>query len=277
MNRRGVSLVELLISITIVAILAASMTRLLISNSRSSERNDAAREARGVARSAMNLLETELRIAEPGGLIDPVNDSTITVREPFAFGIVCDASGGGTTIATLPSADFPSSLSVDGYAGWAWRDATGGYVYEATTSIAGGSAGTCTGASITPLTSDGGRVVSLPAPSGTVPAGSIAFLYRRMTYSLRESVVYPGRRGLFRTAGANGTPEELASPFSTGSRFRWFILDNPIVQDTIPTALQDIRGIQFVLNGESARTPRNASSPMRAPFTTSIYFQNRPN
>jgi prepilin-type N-terminal cleavage/methylation domain-containing protein len=277
MKRRGVSLVELLIAITVLGILAAAMTRLLVSNSKADETTSAAREARGVSRSAMNLLETELRMAEPAGVISPTDDSTITVRAPFAFGLVCAASGGGSTVAMLPSADLPSSLSVTGYSGWAWRDNTGGYVYESTTTIGSGSSATCTAANITPLTSDGGRVVSLPAPSGTVAVGAVAFLYRQITYSLRESTTYPGRRALFRTAGANGSPEELAGPFSTGSRFRWYLNGETLVQDTLPTFFDDLLGVQFVLNGESVLTPRNASAPMRAPFTTAVFFQNRPN
>ena len=82
---------------------------------------------------------------------------------------------------------------------------------------------------------------------------------------------------MFRTAGANGAPEELAAPFATTARFRWYLQDNPVAQDTLPTAFGDLSGVQFVLTAQSINTPRDRSTPMQAPFTTSIFFQNRPN
>jgi type II secretory pathway pseudopilin PulG len=278
MKRAGTSLIELMIALVVLAAFASTMTVLIINNSKSDESNDARREARGVARSAITILESELRMAEPDGVIDPTNDSTITYRQPFAFGLVCDNSGGSVTVAMLPSADLPSNLTVDGYSGWAYRDTTGTYQYQSTTTLSGGSAGTCTGATpaITPLTGLSGRVISVPAVAGP-GNGTVFFLYRQLTYSLRASTALPGRRGLFRTAGANGTPEELAAPFASSARFRWFLRDSAEASDTLPTAFGDLSGIQFVLTAQSINTPRDRSAPMQAPFTTSIFFQNRPN
>ncbi len=275
-SRRGVSLIELLIAITVLGIITAAVTQLLISESRSNEVSDAAREARGVSRSAINLLESELRMAEPGGLIAPTDDSTITIREPYAFGVICSAFSSATVLTLLPSIDF-SGTAAAGHGGWAWRDATGGYVYETNTSVGTEGTADCTAAGL--ATFSGGTTVGLSGASGgTLPAeGAIGFLWRQMTYSIRTSVAYPGRRGLFRTAGANGAAEELASPFSEGSRFRWYILNDSVPGDTLPTDLTDVRGIQFVLNGESARAPRTSGAPLQAPFSTSIFFMNRPN
>lgn len=274
-RRRGVSLVELLIALTVLGVIAGAATKLLISESRTSEVKEAARTARSVSRAAINLLESELRMAESGGLTTPINDSTITIFAPYAFGVVCIAGAGGTAMAMLPAIEDPPSGGATGHAGWAWRDATGGYIYEPSTSVASDSPSSCTSVGISPVS--GGRVVGLPAPSGSPASGTIGFLYRQLTYQIKPSGIYPGRRGLFRTAGANGVEEEIAAPFSTGSRFRWYILDDPLPQDTLPTDLVDVRGIQFVLNGESPNSPRTAGSPIQAPFSTSIFFQNRPN
>lgn len=276
MKRAGTSLVELLISLVVLATFTSAVTALIVSNSRADEANDARREARSVARSALNLLMSELRTVEPNGVLTPTDDSTLTVRQPFAFGVVCANTGGNVTIAMLPSADLPGNLSVTGYGGWSYRDSTGTYQYQANTTIASGSASTCTTASITPLTSISGRVVLVPAVSGP-SAGTIALLWRHVTYSLRASSALSGRRGLFRTAGANGTAEEIAAPFAAGARFRWYLLDNPVARDTLPTALGDLSGVQFVLTAQSTRTPRNGAAPAQSPFTTSIFFQNRPN
>lgn len=278
-TRRGVSLVELLIALTVLGVIAGAATKLLVSESRTSEVKEAARTARSVSRAAINLLESELRMAESGGLTTPINDSTITIFAPYAFGVVCTATpGSGALLATLPTIDLPASLVVPGHAGWAWRDATGGYIYEPGSSLASDGPADCLANNLADLSGVGGRVVYVtPLNGGSPVVGTIGFLYRQLTYRIKPSVIYPGRRGLFRTAGANGVEEEIAAPFSTGSRFRWYILDDPLPQDTLPTDLVDVRGIQFVLNGESPNSPRTAGSPIQAPFSTSIFFQNRPN
>lgn len=275
MKRRGVTLVELLITVTIVAVIGAAMVRMLAMNSRATARDDAAREARRVSRSALNLLESELRPLEPAGVISPTNDSTLTLREPYAIGLVCSIAG-GTTIALLPSGELPSSLTVPGRAGWAWRDAAGVYQYEVTSTLGSGSASTCTGANITPMTAYGGRIVTTSAPSGTPTLGAIAFLYRQVTYSIRSSTTATGTRGLFRTV-TGGAAEEIAAPFGVAARFRWYILADPLPQDTLPTVLSDLRGIQFVLPGQSRQVVQLTGQVATAPFTTSIFFQNRPN
>ncbi len=275
-SRRGVSLIELLVAIIVVSIIAASMTQLVVTTSRADEVKNAAREARGVSRAAINLLESELRMVDPFGVIAPTNDSTLTVRVPYAFGMVCQGTGGGAVVSFLPSFELSASFNTPGHSGWAWRDPTSKYVYEATTTIGSGSASTCTAAQIDNYASGGGVVAAFPAPSLNIEPGAIAFAYRLMTYSLRESTTYPGRKGLFRTAGANGVPEELAAPFSTTSRLRFYSGNDLIATDTVPTFLDNLRGIQFVLNGESVRTPRASSSVARAPFVTAVFFQNRP-
>lgn len=275
-TRRGVSLIELLIAITVVGIIAASMSRLLLSNSRSTEVRNAGRDARAVSRAAINLLESELRMVEPFGVIAPTNDSTLTVLAPYAFGMVCIAGPGGTAMMVLPSYDDPPSGGADGHAGWAWRDGNSSYFYEPSTSVASDSPASCTTNGVNPIA--GGRVVGVPAPTGasTVPAGSVAFLYRQLTYSLRNSTAFPGRLGLYRTAGANGTPEELAAPFDTTSRFQFYIMNQLTPSATPPTFLDEIRGVQFQLHGQSIRRPRLSSDYARAPFVTAVFFQNRP-
>lgn len=276
-SRRGVSLIELLIAITVVSIIAASMTKLLVTNSLADEVKNAQREARGVSRAAINLLESELRMVDPFGVIDPTNDSTLTVMVPYAFGMVCVGNSGGTEISFLPSFEFSSALDTPGHTGWAWRSPiTSQYVYEATTTIGAGSTSTCTTAQIANYVADGGVVASFPAPSVDLDPGTIAFAYRQMTYSLRESTTFPTRRALYRTAGPNGTPEELAAPFGTASKFRFYILNDLFPTDAPPTFLDQLRGVQFVLNGESIRTPRSSTGVARAPFVTAVFFQNRP-
>jgi hypothetical protein len=92
----------------------------------------------------------------------------------------------------------------------------------------------------------------------------------------RTSTSAPGKRALFRTV-SGGAAEELAAPFGEGARFRWFILNNTVAHDTLPTDLEDLRGVQFVFPGESRRIVRMTGQVAKTPFTTSVFFQNRPN
>lgn len=276
-TRRGVSLIELLIAITVVGIIAASMSRLLLSNSRSTEVRNAGREARAVSRAAINLLESELRMVEPFGVIAPTDPTTLTVLAPYAFGVVCSGTvGSGAAVSMLPSLELPSSLVVPGHSGWAWRDHTGRYIYEAGTALASDGPADCIANSVSVVSPGGLVVYATPLTGGPPTVGSIAFLYRQLTYSLRQSTVFPGRLGLYRTVGANGTPEELAAPFDTTSRFQFYIKDQLVPSATPPTFLDEIHGVQFQLHGQSIRRPRLASDYARAPFVTAVFFQNRP-
>ncbi|HEY3934561.1 MAG TPA: prepilin-type N-terminal cleavage/methylation domain-containing protein [Gemmatimonadales bacterium] len=275
MKRAGVTLVEMMIALVILSVFASTLTLMVVRSSVTDEAVDARREARGVARASLNIVESEMRMAEPSGVIVPTDDSTLTFNQPFAFGLVCGVTGGNAVISLLPSADLPGSLTVDGYAGWAYRDSTGTYQYQPTTSLSGGTTGTCTAANIAAFTASSGRVVQVPS-GVALASGTVAFLYRQITYSLRASTALPGRRGLYRTAGANAA-EELATPFASTARFRWYILGAAEADDTLPTDFEDLSGVQFVLTAESKLTPRTSTAPVQAPFTTSVFFQNRPN
>jgi hypothetical protein len=65
------------------------------------------------------------------------------------------------------------------------------------------------------------------------------------------------------------------APFDSTARFRFFILNNRVASDTVPTALPDMRGIEIRLAGESERTVRGQASPEQANQVTSIFFLNR--
>ncbi|HEY4101423.1 MAG TPA: prepilin-type N-terminal cleavage/methylation domain-containing protein [Gemmatimonadales bacterium] len=275
MKRTGTTLVEMMIALVILALFASTLTVMVVKSSVTDEAVDARREARGIARTSLNIVESEMRMAEPSGVIAPTDDSTLTFNQPIAMGLVCGVTGGNAVISLLPSADLPGSLTVAGYAGWAYRDSTGTYQYQPTTSLTSGTASTCTASNISTFSASSGRVVQVPS-GVSLASGTVAFLYRQLTYSLRVSTALPGRRGLYRTAGA-GTPEEIASPFATGARFRWYILGATEPDDTLPTDFEDLSGVQFVLTAESRLTPRTSTAPVQAPFTTSVFFQNRPN
>ena len=71
------------------------------------------------------------------------------------------------------------------------------------------------------------------------------------------------------------TSEELAAPFNTTARVRFYVLNTTTAQDAVPSPLSDTRGLEFVLDGMSEKTPRGSASPKVTSVTTSVFFENR--
>jgi prepilin-type N-terminal cleavage/methylation domain-containing protein len=275
MNRRGLTLVELMVGLVVAAIVGGSLVRLIMGELRSVETQEAWRTSRAVARSGVNRLTSDLRMVEATGLeAAATGGQDFTVRVPYAFGVACTTTGSATTVSLLPTDS--AMYAAAGFSGFAWRDATTGaytYVTSAAT-LASGAASNCTGAGITTLT--GGRVVQL---GGTVPsalpAGTVVFLFRRVRYEFKASTMISGRTGLWRTTLSGGASEELAAPFDNTARVRFYVLNGTAAQDAVPSPLSDVRGLELQLDGMSEITPRGATSPKKMTLKTSVFFQTR--
>jgi hypothetical protein len=163
------------------------------------------------------------------------------------------------------------------------RGSTGAYTYVTTgaTLTNPGTLANCTGASISTLAayngSPAGSVINLAGTISPTPtAGSLVFLLRRIRYEFKASTAVPGRIGLWRTTLAGGATEELAAPFDSTARVRFYVLNATAAQAAVPSTLSDTRGLEFILDGQSERTPRGSPSPKVASVTTSVFFENRP-
>ncbi len=281
---RGFTLVELLIAMIILAVVGASLVRLLVDQTRFMDHQEAWRAARSVSRSSLNRVLSDLRMVEAvGGMESAVaGGMDFTVRVPYAFGVICSASATAATASLMPvdSAMF----AAPGFSGFAWRNSAGVYTYV--TAAAGlntaGTAANCTGANIATLAafngSPAGRVVDLVGALAPVPpVGSIVFLFRRVRYEFKASVALPGSTGLWRTmATAPVNTEEIATPFDASARVRFYVLNGAVAQAAVPAPLSDVRGLEFALDGLSESTPRGSAAPMKSELTTSIFFENRP-
>ena len=90
MNRRaGVTLVELMVGMVMSAFLGTMMVNLLLTSTRFNDRVEAGREARGTARTPLNLITTELRMVNAETGVLSADSVTITVRVPFMMGLAC--------------------------------------------------------------------------------------------------------------------------------------------------------------------------------------------
>jgi hypothetical protein len=280
-DRRGVTLVELLIGTVLAAILGASLLQIFVTQSRFNDRVEQGRNARSVARTAVNYLGAELRMTDAHDGVMLAEPRRLRIREPYAMGLVCQASSTQITAAFMP---VDSTLYSMGYTGFAVRNALDGqysYFLNNTPPVAG-TASICTSAPANITLMPGAVVLRVQGSITPVPAvATPVTLVRYIEYAFEASSAVPGRQGLWRKLlDQSGNPitaqvEELVAPFDSTARFRFFILNNRIPSDTVPTALADLRGIEIQLSGESERTVRGSSAPEQANLVTSVFFLNR--
>jgi prepilin-type N-terminal cleavage/methylation domain-containing protein len=268
-RRGGFSLIELLISLTIVAVLGASLTRLMTSQMRFFNMMGAKKDARAITRGSLLILQNELRMLETSG-VDSATSTRLVLKVPYVFGVVCSNS----TVSLLPVDSLIYASAVP--AGYAWRDTatSGGYTYVTQTSAPGtGSAGTCTGQSITTLTN--GRVITVaPTMSSSAAVGAPIFLWQKVTYEFKASTTVSGATALWRTVNG-GSADEISVPFDTSAKFRFYVLDRDTSQVTVPGTLSQIRGIDLQLDSKAEKRVAGRSTTETAKIRASVFFRNR--
>ena len=292
--RRGFTLVELLLSLIVTAIVGAALVRMVLGQARFMDQQEAWRGARAVARGGVNRLASDLRMVEATNGVSAAvaGGQDFTVRVPYAFGVICLAAGNTLTLSMLPVDS--AMYNAPGHSGFAVRADDGTYAYYTSTVLDGIPAnignGNCTGVAapdkpITTLASMNGSpagntitVTATAAFNPPVKKGQIVFLYRRIRYQFKNSVALAGRTGLFRAPvdAVGGPEEEIATPFAATARVNFYVLNNAVAQAAVPGTLGDIRGFELVLDGMSERAPQGSATYKTANIRTSVFFENRP-
>ncbi len=274
-SRRGFTIAELLIGMVIAGIVGTAMLRLILSQSQFYQVQDAVMEARTASLASFNVILSDLRMVEVDGGVVSASSSQVTVRVPYAFGIICAANASTSVVSLLPVDSV--MYTNPGFSGYAWRaSATGAYNYiEGGVSIGTPPAGTCAAQSITTLS--GGQEIALSPGVAAADVGDPVFLFRRVQYSFASSAAVPGRTGLWRTFVTSGTTEELVAPFQATAGFGFFVLNADTAQSAVPALLGNIRGLELRLNAASTASVRGQSGPQKFDVTTAVFFRNRLN
>jgi prepilin-type N-terminal cleavage/methylation domain-containing protein len=273
--RRGFTLTELLIGMLIMGIVGAAITRLFVSQSRFYDLQAQLRRARFVSRTAINAALSDLRMTEATGGVAAASPTSITVRAPYALGVVCANDAMQATVALFPVDS--TTYATAGFSGYAWRDTLGNYTYvEAGATVTLASASVCTSGTVSVLPN--GKVVAVAPPlPATLPAviavGTPLFLIQRLTYEFKASAALPGQTGLWRTVVTTGQADELVAPFDTTARFRFFVQGGDTAQSVVPSPLSDLRGVELSFDALSDRAPQG-SSPRKAQAVTAVFFNN---
>lgn len=280
------TLIELLIAMVVAGIVGAAALSLMMTQLRFSERNEADRSSLRVGRSALNVLVGDIRMVDPTWGVEDATPTSVTLRLPYALGIICASSASEQTILLLPVDSVV--FHQPGYSGFATRGGTGVY-----TPVAGGTVSeqavstTCTGppsnayAIAAPSSAPNQKTRQLViATSGAVPVavGTPVMLYRRTRFFFAPSTLagLAGRTALWREwLDADGSEVELAAPFDAAAAFRFFELGSVDALDLPPADLTSIAGLEIHLPGESEHTPRMRAAPSQADLRTQVYFVNR--
>jgi len=265
MTRRGVTLVELIITLVVFGILGTALARLMISNSRFVSQQEMQLEARQTARAAMNVVLPELRMVSDSGLLAAAPDS-VRVRVPYAFGVFC--RNDYAVLAPPDSAVYATAQP----AGIAYQLASGLYGFNPTVTVTGLTTNTadCDADSVRAI--PGGLRVQLSV-ANLAPAGRLFYLYQVVTYRFANSTALSGRRALWRQA-EGAAAEELLAPFDTAARFVFLVGSRLTPQLAVPAQLTSIRGLEIRLVGASVNAAQGASEPTRFALHPRVRFGN---
>ena len=271
-NSKGFTLMELMVGVIVTGIMGVALTQMLINNSRFVGQTEAMLNARQAARAAMNMLGAELAMVSGGGLAQ-ASATSITVKVPYAFGILCDQTS--QRIASLIPTDSIMYASATP-SGMAWRsDASDDYTDMTVTSVAVTSDATdktkCTDQGISLLTD--GQTIKMAITSDTLSIGDVFYLYQTIRYRFAASADLTGRLGLWRKRGSDAD-EEILAPFHSNSSFAFFVGSSDTAQVSPPASLPTVVGLELNLIGSSETTPLNSSEPPSFEISTRVNFLN---
>jgi len=269
--RRGFTLVELLVSMLILGIIGAALTKLFVSQTRLYDQQTQLRQARFVSRAAINAALSDLRMVEVTAGVVSATPRAITARVPYALGVVCANTPFQTTLSLLPVDS--TTYATAGFPGY------GNYTYvEAGATVGPDDPSLCASANVTVLPA--GRVVAVrpPLPAALPPVvavGTTVLLFQRVVYEFKTSAALPGRTALWRTIVASRQSDELVAPFDTSAKFRFYVQGGDTAERAVPRALASIRGLELDFNAESEHPPEGSSAPKKAQMVAAVFFNNQ--
>src|SRR5256884_3251353 len=152
----------------VLGVIGAALTRLFLSQSRFYDQEAQLRRARLVSRMAINTGLSGGRMVEGAGGLVSATPTQVTMRVPYAMGVVCANTGAQTTLSLWPVDS--TVYATAGFSGYGWRDSLGNVTYvEAGTAVANDNAPLCVAANVVEPPGGGGGGGRAPLPP-TLPA-----------------------------------------------------------------------------------------------------------
>lgn len=228
----GFTLVEVMVSLLIALILSGVVFQLIRGQSRFVTVQSAREEVQQNTRGALELMASELRSVEPGGLVE-TDSNSVTFLLPRAWGLYC---GGSATQMSAVFPDFPTEMralnSASGViadtaaaAPRKWGpspvDATRAVVNTITPFDVTAAGNACAGLRPTTIPSPSSQGLRLDGTNlPTPPVGNLVYLYQYVRYDVAQS---DGEWWIRRSNGMSGSTtvqQPLAGPLPAGGGLR---------------------------------------------------------
>ena len=100
------------------------------------------------------------------------------------------------------------------------------------------------------------------------------FLFQWVSYWFSGSTAYPDSQGLYRTVWSKSLTEEVAAPFDTAARFRYWVPGSTVPVANI-SAGTPVIGMDLDIVGLNQRAAGTRGQTQQAPLETRLYFRNR--
>lgn len=264
--RRGVTLVELLVALTIGGILATLVFRFLEGQSRFVQTQTGRQEVQQNARVALDVIASELRGLSPSrGDIVRADRYSIVIRLPRAYGVQCSGNGspgGAVRVSFAPDPDL--RLTTNSASGLVVRSTPTGWTElpRVRTQNSGAAAATFCNQALDPASPQArvAREFDVPSPA---PLGAPVYLFDRVSYwSQAGATVGRDRRWLYRSNGVYEDGRFVSAPFAgplqpDGLRFTFYGTNGDVPLSTPVSNPEEIRRIDVTIAVESqARDPQ---------------------
>ena len=284
--RRGVTLAELLVVLTIFGIVGGMIMRVLLRQQRFYTRAAEITTMHGSTREIAALLPADLRgLSSGGGDIYAMSDTSIDFRIPTGSSIICKV---GIGLVTIPPTTLASRSSVTS---WMSTPQLGDSVliydegattsvtddgwnrFKVTAAVAAGSCPTTTGFTATSAEAAAGYTVTLSAsPPATSPVGSVIRFFRHAHYSFYKTSNGDSYLGYWDCPGgvcSSVTP--VSGPFqpyaASGSGIQFVYYDSTNAVTTIPA---NVARIDVIVRVKTK--PVSIGDASRAVYVDSLAF-----
>ncbi len=264
-ERRGFTLVELLVVMVLGALLIAASLQVLITNQRTYTAQNAEIRGQQTTRAALDVLAGELReISTQGGDLLGMGGTSVTVRVPRKFGVVCAVSASSPPVLTV--------LKVGG-----WFSASDSVFIFADNNPSVSSDDAWISARITAVDTTAscgakqGQDLSFSGQaalftSNVVATGAPVRSFVQYRYGL---LTYQGKTYLGRTDDAGDTAP-LVGPLDASSGLQFTYLDTLGAVTATPT---DVRTIQITIK-TSSPVLNSVGNPVSDSVTAVVYPRN---
>jgi prepilin-type N-terminal cleavage/methylation domain-containing protein len=246
-KKSGFTLIEVLVALSVAAILGVTISGLVIGQQRFYRHADATIVSQQNMRAALDLMTAEIRMASPTDLIAATPDS-VAFRADLIRAVVCDSTGPDEVTLFVYDTVTTMNLGI-GFRGAAFSGPyDSAFVYADSWTPSVGAVGSAAEAVCVANGAPAGmgtkfyrRVTGWGSQFADVPdRGSVVRFYGRLSYRFGGSNFSNGNMAIWRNS------QELVSPFATGAAFQYVMADGSVRTSVPGPQLADVASVRII-------------------------------